>query len=317
MSTTFTLTDPDVDTCDQLLAFERQFDYPLNEQNRFRIQHSQDYNRFFRAMGEAVTVVYRHSEVIRGVLSGSLRTLVNKAGESERWLYIGDVKIQAAFRRQLVLSRLFKATVAWVGGRCDRSYSVVMEGTAVLPSDYTGRASIPAFEPTEKVFLFCILTDQPLSSSTRIESEKMNSAELVAGPKNSIVPSHLWSDCFPGLRSKQDPTWLFNPESGSCALLEDTRRAKQLFDESENEIAFAHLTNIRYNDVADLIPLVVDASILARTSGCTELLVALPEKDRMQFAKNLAGIKYRTLSATVFAFGAEETTKLPIHSSEI
>ena len=131
MTATHAWSKPPEVFCERLQKFERQFDYPLNDTQRFRIEHSLDYERFFAAMGDSVTVVVENAGKILGVLSAAIRTLHLSDGRSEKWLYIGDVKIEKSARGRHVLKRLYMATHTWVDNRCTKAYSVVMDGTGV------------------------------------------------------------------------------------------------------------------------------------------------------------------------------------------
>lgn len=56
-----------------LQEVERQFWYPLGPRATFRIEHGDDYTRFFRAMGPAVTFCEERDGEVRGVVSVMFR----------------------------------------------------------------------------------------------------------------------------------------------------------------------------------------------------------------------------------------------------
>lgn len=310
------------DFCDKLHEFERQFDYPLNAQHRFRIEHSVDYTKFFAAMGEAATIVVEREGTILGVLSATIRTLELERGKSERWLYIGDVKISPKHRGKRVLHLLFAAARTWVGGRCSKGYSVVMGGTNVTPSMYTGRVGIPAFQPVASVSLLAYSTDGTTTSSKQtvdVETIPQSQFDPVdRGLQTRRLKWPRWIQTDPRLRSDMEPYWLFHQESGCFALLEDTRRAKRLYDDVGDEIRFAHLTNLWYEDIDHIQPIIELACAMSRLAGNAELLVCIPQSMQDEMLNRLPEMDTpRVLEATVFATETEASATLPIWSSEI
>ncbi|MDF1666250.1 MAG: hypothetical protein P1V97_31135, partial [Planctomycetota bacterium] len=92
-----------------LSQFELQFDYPLGESDRFRIDHSDDYSRFFRAMGRAAIFVDEEKGVVLGVLSCSRRRILDPEGNAIEAIYLCDLKVQDCPKKGRVLLRLLKA----------------------------------------------------------------------------------------------------------------------------------------------------------------------------------------------------------------
>ena len=100
-------------------------------------------------------------------------------------------------------------------------------------------------------------------------------------------------------------------------MLEDTRRAKRLFDEGGDEIKFAHLTNVQCSQIQDIVAVFASALRRARDEGCESLLVAMPELSYLDFAEALGQVHHEVFIATVYANAIDEGSMLPIHSSEI
>ena len=312
---------PPHEICLDLQEFERQFDYPLNAQNRFRIEHSLDYGRFFAAMGDSATIVVARDRDILGVLSATIRSLETEAGSSERWLYVGDVKIDKNSRGRRVLHLLFGATRSWVNERCERGYAVVMDGTSVTPTTYTGRVDIPSFEQVTKVSLLCFPLSAvpfPATSTSTIEAFSHDpSYDLTHQPLPGPSLFPRWTGTDPAIRSEMQPTWLFNKACGGLALLEDTRRAKRLYDDHGNEIMFAHLTHLTRGNMLGIIPIINEACNRARVEGSTDLLVAIPSTQHRELLPHLREVDHQVLASTVYATDAANGSILPIASSEI
>lgn len=306
---------------ERLREFERQFDYPLNSNQRFRIEHSLEYERFFRAMGESVTVVTEKGGKILGVLSAVVRTLQLSKCESENWLYIGDVKIDELSRGRHVLKRLFMATQSWVGSKCSKGYSVVMDGTGVTPPAYTGRLGIPAFRAQQSIKLFALVTESLKQLSiehavdTISDDPRLKNKDIETPPKPNFAPHWLSANLKD--RSNIKPVWLSNSRRRCFGLLEDTRHAKRLYDSQSQELLYAHLSNLQYNSIADIVPILVEAGKIAYTHGSTDLLVAVPARDSTRLQRFLDQTKYDVFSATVYSTEKTEGYELPINSSEI
>lgn len=321
MTSTHAWIKPPEVYCKRLQEFERQFNYPLTETQTFRIEHSLDYERFFAAMGDSVTVVVENAGNILGVLSATIRTLHKSCSRSEKWLYIGDVKVEESARGRHVLKRLFTATEAWVGSRCTKGYSVVMDGTGVTPATYTGRLGIPDFRAVQDIKILALSTQVLLQQSVDTaqvetgEDSRTFNENMKAFNASSGVP--YWSSENISIRSCMRPVWLAVPRSECIGLLEDTRQAKRLYDSDSKELRYAHLSNVHYRSIEDLVPIVVEAGKIAYSLGCTELLLAVPARECAELTDSLNKTQFDTFSATVYATEKTEDYELPISSSEI
>ena len=306
---------------ERLQQFEQQFDYPLTDTRRFRIEHSLDYERFFAAMGDSVTVVVENEGKILGVLSAAIRMLHLSNNQSENWLYIGDVKIERSARGRHVLKRLFIATRTWVGDRCTKGYSVVMDGTGVTPRMYTGRLGIPEFRAVQSVKLLAFSTQgfkqhRGDTAIVRTSEDPRSFAKIMEATKTQ-GPAPRWSNENLSIRSRLNPVWFTTPSTGCIGLLEDTRRAKRLYDSDSDELLYAHLSNVQYESIEDLVPIVVEAGRAAYTCGCTTLLLAVPSSECHILTNALTPTQYDVFSSTVYATENTKGYELPISSSEI
>ncbi|MEK7487562.1 MAG: N-acetyltransferase [Planctomycetota bacterium] len=240
---------PDVALANSLSKFESQFLYPLGETRKFRIDHGEDYSLFFRAMGRGCCFIFEQKGIILGVMCVALKELLFPEGSLKTVMYLGDLKIAPEARGGYVFFRLFQALKEW--SLWDKkpfpAFSVVMEGNALTPKDYTGRAGIPRFEELAKIMIVRIpCPPQEKSSSkesTPPPSEKDHSLfrHLITGHYSSG-----WTRF--SLRSQMEPQWFTLPENLACGLLEDTRRAKRLIDDQGEEMLSAHLSYFAYRD---------------------------------------------------------------------
>ncbi len=321
MIRTHVWSKPPPEYCERLREFELQFDYPLTDTARFRIEHSLEYERFFSTLGESLTVVVESGGTILGVLSSVIRTLRHSRGELEKWLYIGDVKIDPSARSGHVLKRLFLATRTWVGEKCTKGYSVVMEGTGVTPGTYTGRIGIPQFRPVQSVTILGLKTESlrqfPIDSAKILTSNDPHDdcEHLQRTQAHGRAPQ--WSMGNRSIRSRMKLVWLSDPSTGCTGLLEDTRGSKRLYDDNSEELLYAHLSSVQYRSPKDLIPIVVEAGRVAYDEGLTNLLVAIPATECSSLSGLVENTQHEVLSSTVYATDQTEGLGLPISSSEI
>lgn len=321
MTSTHAWSKPPEVYCERLQEFERQFDYPLTDTRRFRIEHSREYERFFAAMGDSLTVVVENAGKILGVLSGAIRTLNITKGKSEKWLYIGDAKIEESARGRHVLKQLFKATQSWVGIKCTKAYSVVMDGTGITPAMYTGRLGIPKFQPVQSVKLLAFSTSSLLRHSVDTTNVERNGDPRAFTDSRQATqfprPAPHWSNEKTSIRSRMSPAWFTDTSTKCIGLLEDTRGAKRLWDTNDGELLYAHLSNTRYESLEDIIPIIVEAGKLAYTRGCKDLLLAVPAREWTTLKEFLSTTQHDIFSSTVYSTARTVGYELPISSSEI
>ena len=62
-------------TTQKLFNFKQLFDYPFDEIQRFRIDHSPDYSAFYRSIGESTTLIAEANNQIIAAISIAIRTI--------------------------------------------------------------------------------------------------------------------------------------------------------------------------------------------------------------------------------------------------
>jgi hypothetical protein len=298
-----------------LAVFEEQFHYPLGPERFFRINHGEDYTRFYGAMGEGVCFVAERNGRIQGVVSAALRRLVMPSGEEVAVVYFGDMKTDTAARGGRTLLRLSEAVKQWIGSRAAAAFGVAMDGTSVTPLRYTGRLGIPLFSELGKIVVLRLPTsgiqdDLHPAWSTTEEHGNACYSDLIAGRYT----------CFggdPAVRSETQPAWLMEPERRACGRLEDTRRAKRLIANDGIEMQSAHLSCFAYRDLGNAVKLLQRALRLAANLGFPNLFVAVPDQEARIFCETLEGIEVVVAPATIYGTGIESGRLWNINTAEI
>ncbi|HWB73372.1 MAG TPA: GNAT family N-acetyltransferase [Nannocystaceae bacterium] len=251
---------PDPALAAALGAFERQFRYPLGPGRWFRIDHGDDYPRFFRAIGDAACFVARDGDEVLGTLGTARARLRAPDGSLHDVLYVGDLKVDPAARGGRALFELVRAARAWAEPWARAAFAVVMDGTAVTPGRYTGRLGIPRFEPLAQIVVLRI----PARPGSR------SSSTTVASPR----PAFALALADPGARSLVAPRIVAT--RGASGRLDDTRCGKRLFADDDTELVSAHLGELAYDDVDSASELVRHACAVAAAEGFAALFVAFP-----------------------------------------
>jgi hypothetical protein len=304
---------PSASLAGRLADFERQFDYPLGAADRFRISHGADYTRFFRAMGRATLLVMEEGAAIAGVLATVVRQLRGPDGSECEAVYLGDLKVAPSARGGRALAGLLRGARDLHAG-ATAGFSVVMEGTAVNPMQYTGRVGVPRFEPLAPLMVLRIPTTNSVDESdVRTVSEAIGTEmyrKLSAGRISPVTIS-------PGERAAHSPVWLALPDCSACGLLEDTLRAKRLIASSGAELLSAHLSAFASATPAAGARLLRRAATLAAGRDLPALFVAVPrgEADALLTALNLPD----TICAPAAVYGTGLAAGVPwsVNTSEI
>ena len=248
-----------------LERFEHQFQYPLGKDGTFRISHGREYLPFFAAMGTATLLVAEQAGAVLGTLVRVERCIeVHGAEILQRPVhYLADVKVSAEARGGRVLAALMleaKRQIELTGSRS--CYSVVMSGTARLPSDYTGRVGIPSFEKIADIMILRMTPGKP--SQTDLTAPIASTASD-AGPDCVIMGRRR------ELRSQMNPI----PLAGG-AWLEDTRRGKRLWTSNGAELMSAHLSSFRFDHATDGARIIQSALERAQSLGFPAVFTAVP-----------------------------------------
>ena len=302
-----------------LRDFEYQFWYPLGESREFRIEHPSLYTDFFSSMGDAYCFVALREDEVVGVLSAVMRTLVAPNGKTTQVAYVADVKIAKELQGSTLLYRLARTAILWLRPKIASAYSVVMDGTSVTPKQYTGRVGVPQFSWSGRVHLlsFCTATNFPWASKVSEHPLDMSSARSGIEPRRTSTAVSTWASLNPLLRAQESPVWLVDQQTDASALLEDTRRAKKLYDRQRSEYRYAHLTYLSYADPEHIVRLIPRACTRSHSSGFTHLFVTVPDTHLEAVESRLEDIDHNSFSASIYGVSLTEDFPFLINSSEI
>lgn len=297
-----------------LSRFESRFTYPLGESTAFRISHGEDYSRFYRAMGESrVVVAERDGEVI-GSLGGAIRSVRTPARDSVRALYVGDLKIVPGLEAGLILVRLAAALILWATPRVQAAYGVVMDGTHKIPPRYTGRFGIPAFGELAKVMvlrLACESGANAVKGNGCAEADGCRTFEALT--RGDFAPMSGSA----AERSGIPPQWLRLESGLACGMLEDTAKAKRLFEVGGDELRSAHLSCFAFARPDAGAQLLREAAARAAGLGFPALFCAVPADRAQQLLVALGSLACTLAPATVYGAGLASECAWHLNTSEI
>lgn len=309
---------PPADLATALEEFEQSFLYPLGTQQKFRISHGREYLPFFRAMGEATLLVAQHAGAVLGTLV-LVRRMVQIRTRTETVEspadYLCDLKIRPEWQRTPLLFRL----IASARKRIEESgvrhcYCVVMDGTGRLPTHYTGRLGIPAFEKLGEIMIIRAASaaagvhDRSLMATA---SEVEQLSEQIRGPGVAASPSRSSE------RSLISPMGLIDPARAACGVLEDTRRGKQLWLQSGVELLSAHLSRWAWTNAHSGAAILKQAVSISLKHGFPALFAALPRPFYPSLAPHLDSLQVQKAPATVFGIGFDPDQDWWIDTAEI
>jgi hypothetical protein len=294
---------PPPELAESLDRFEEQFRYPLGPGRFFRIAHGEDYPRFFRAVGESACFVAEREGKVLGVISAALRRLALPGGEERPVVYLGDLKIAPPARGGRTLPRLAGAVRPWVGARAEAAFSVVMDGTPVTPTRYTGCLGIPLFAELGKITVLRLPTSgiRAHPGGDWVTTEEAGSACYL----RLSVGRYASPGGNPAERSETEPLWLMEPNGQACGRLEDTRRAKRLIADDGVEMRSAHLSCFACQDLRSGVQLLRVALRHAASRGFPALFVAVAASDAENFSQPLGGAGVVPSPATIYGTGLE------------
>ena len=300
-----------------LSQFEEQFDYPLGDSDRFRIDHSDDYSRFFRAMGEAAIFVHEDKMGVQGVLSCAERTMLGPDESPFRALYLCDLKVQNSPRKGRILLRLLRAVRDHFQERLRFGYAVVMDGTAVLPSQYTGRLGLPLFQKIGEMAIYNFVTPQLSPSPDTCPENFAQLSDIQLAYLNPEKTAYRASSSDASLRSSTAPLALMLPDKSAYGVVEDTERAKQLISLSSGSLCSAHLSQFVYHSLPAGAALIRAALRHCQKIERPRLFVALSKSDGPALLNQLSDLSVTKASATIFGHGFLDGKEWLINSSEI
>jgi hypothetical protein len=302
---------PDTRLAQALAEFETQFTYPLGPGRAFRISHGDDYPRFFRAMGQAASIVVTDGDKVFGVVGIAVRKLLLPEGREMSVAYFGDLKVDPAARRSFVYLRLVWAADAWLKGRASVGFGVVMDGTSATPDAYTGSIGIPAARVLGKtiVWQFPCHLQSPDAIHTDSDTVLACYRQLSRGRYASLGAD-------PAHRSEMEPVGLVLPDGGGCGLVEDTRLCKRLITDDGTELRSAHLSFFAFRRPADGARVIRTAIDVAGRAGHPALFVAIAPHEAHELEAALGPHDKVVAPATIFGSGLDDGV-WNINTSEI
>jgi hypothetical protein len=217
--------------------------------------------------------------------------------------YICDVKIVSAYRGRIVLGRLaMRARDEIIASGYHAAYSIVMSGSP--PADqHTGRLGIPNFE---KIGELAIL---------RFDTHVAFKWPRIS-PRKKLGSSHRINGADAASCSEINPIPLaFNTAYGRIV---DTRLGKQLWQSNGHELISAHLIDLQFDSIDDLVTLVKAAIIKAAECGFPGLFLALPETSEFPsiLSKNFPDVGITLAGAAIYGTGMP-TGDWMVNTSEI
>jgi len=286
--------------------FERNFRYPLGHDRWFRISHGEDYSRFYRSMGEGLSLVAvgnGPSAKPLGVLGCALRPVIFPDETERHAVYLGDLKSAPTARGGWALFHLYLAARSWLAGRADSAFGVVMDGTRTAPGRYTGKLGIPSARAVGQVWIFRTST-RPSTPSAGCVVLNRESAGISCFKRLS-VGKFATTGGLPEMRSGIKPVWLMETNGRACARLEDTRLAKRLVDDAGEEIQSAHLACLGCASPSAGVKLVQYALPKAQALGFPGLFFSRPSIEGPEWRDRLKalGLETEIATATVYAGG--------------
>lgn len=308
---------PEPRLANALRLFEQQFRYPLGNHRYFRIQHDEDYLCFFRAMSEDCQgfAIIQNEEVL-GVVVAAIRSGRLPSGQTQVVAYLADLKISPLARGQRVLFQLMQAVTVWLKPRCAAAYCLVMDGTDKLPTHYTGRLGVPAFQEYGRLLLLRLAIGKV---ENRSAVKATNECEGLSCFEQLSRGCITMQSASPSLRSHIKPQWFTARNSNACGLLEDTLRAKKLIADDGVEMLACHLSHFAYKDSSAGVVLLkgICRYIAQKKWAYTCLFVAISEADLPQFSQSMADYLLDVAPVSVFGTGLLTTSPWMLNTSEI
>jgi hypothetical protein len=110
---------------ERIAALEADTTYPYG-QDRFRLDHGDDYFAFFDRLGDVLYAVALDGDEVVSVGCGVLRTIPSGAGSTQAW-YVCDLKVRPDHRGRHIPLRFLAALAPDAYLRCGRGYAISMD----------------------------------------------------------------------------------------------------------------------------------------------------------------------------------------------
>jgi hypothetical protein len=233
--------------------------------------------------------------------------------------YFGDLKVAPSARGGGTLIRLMATAHSWAKSKCTAAFAVVMDGTEVTPAKYTGRVGFPAFAELATVMVFRVsvlilgdaenLNDEPPIRATLADVvrcfQRLTAGQYATPCGNTIE------------RSEVKPMEMILPDGSACGIVEDTRKAKCLFDRAGVELRSSHLSCFAYSTPVAGATLVRQALVHSAKIGFPTLFFAVPRQDAQSVYEALGCPDAVMAPATVFGYGLAAGHRWTINTSEV
>ena len=299
---------------ERLAAFERDFSYPLDARQRFRISHQPDYLGFFRRMGSADCLVAEVAGEIAGVMATVSRKL-RLPGQvaPKNALYLGDLKISSGvWRGRVFLERALRARELHQDS-FHSAFGIVMRGTERTPERYTGALGVPGFCPLAEVAVVRIPAREFSSRGIReVDPESVFArTEQLSQQQVRLLPARL------GPGSRFGPVGLCQEEGLACAVLEDTLDCKRLYLGEGEELRSCHLSHFAFSRQTAGVQVLEAALTLCHRRDIPALFVSLPQSQLSLWQPTLRKLQASVTGATIYGHGLPEGLDWNINTSEV
>jgi hypothetical protein len=188
-----------------------------------------------------------------------------------------------------------------------------MDGTRASPSSYTGRLGVESFRAVGKVFVLRFAAVQTGDDRCSTVPDAQGEERY----RSLSACRYVAAGGDPAQRSESAPLWLVEPNGLACGRLEDTVRAKRLFDNDNNEMRSAHLACFAWRSAEAAMEVLHSARRRAAERGLGALFVAIAEQDMALLERALRGVDRVTAPATIYAAGLPLDAPWNINTSEI
>lgn len=298
----------------KLSKFEKEFTYPLGQDQSFRIDHGEDYGAFYRSIGDECIFYLEKENRVIGVISTTIKSIKLASGKVTSVGYIGDIKLTPSYQKTIAALYLFKSIKPFLEQQAQIAYGLVMDGTKTLPSQYTGKASIPNFTPISKQYILrfntnCTITCQSSEITESTQAWKIYTNFLSKTPHDNEISQYQY-------RSSIEPQWM-TIENTAIGMLENTRKSKRLYlVENDEEIKSTHLSYFAFNSKASAKNLIINALKKSKELGFPGMFISFNEKNYKRLQPYLEDMDFTLSTATVYATD-EKLKNYNINSSEI
>lgn len=198
--------------CERVAELEAKAEYPLGPNEKFKINHGEDYFAFFKRLGEVHYFVCLDNDKVVGVGAGCLRTIENR----KVW-YLCDLKVIPEYRGRYIPMHMFKKA-AYLATKSTTGYAISMnpaEGENRIVRMFRNYSWIPVSQP-KQLAIFSLDHNEVETFRQDIEAHKGKMSFLSMKGKKDLI-----------LQSTQKPLPLLHAQFGKTDAQEPTFEAPQ------------------------------------------------------------------------------------------